>query len=297
MLSPVQLRARLLPVVTVFAIIVAAVPVIRAAAPGAMVLRDARALALPEPGAVRVYLSIENQGEADRLLGAQAPGATATLVNPEAPEGAAIPARMRAELGPDGAYVLLTGLEGAMIDGRRIPLSLVFANAGTLEVQAQLQTARPAAESETRDPRQHSPALSGKDANALHLDPSLIAGLDPSLDPNLDHNGLCIVGDSVERIALFLDATPMGDTWQFTAMTQGFVYSDTFVGGPHFPGLGHGHLFLDGLRLGQLFAPEGEIGALPPGTSRLRVTLSRNDHSLYTIGDRPVSATLRIDVP
>ncbi|MEM9199355.1 MAG: copper chaperone PCu(A)C [Pseudomonadota bacterium] len=283
MLSSVQLRARLLPAVTVFAIIVAAVPVIRAAAPGAVVLRDARAVPLPEPGAVRVYLSIDNQGEADRLLGAQAPGASATLVNPEAPEGAAIPARTRAELGPDGAYVLLTGLDDAMIDGRLIPLSLVFANAGTLEVRAQFQTVPPA--KETQDPRQHSPADASQYTPPVHL------------DEGLDHDGLCIVGDSVERIALFLDVSPKGDAWQFTAMTQGFVYSDTFVGGPHFPGLGHGHLFLDGLRLGQLFAPEGEIGALPPGTSRLRVTLSRNDHSLYTIGDRPVSATLRIDVP
>ena len=64
----------------------------------------------------------------------------------------------------------------------------------------------------------------------------------------------------------------------------------------HSPGMGHGHLYLSGMKLGRMLKPEAHIGALPRGTHKVTVTLNTNDHRAYVIGDDPVSATVEIVV-
>jgi hypothetical protein len=64
----------------------------------------------------------------------------------------------------------------------------------------------------------------------------------------------------------------------------------------HVPGMGHGHIYVGGMKLDRLFKSEYLIGQLPPGRHEVRVTLNTNDHRAYVVDDVPVSASTFIMV-
>jgi copper(I)-binding protein len=97
-------------------------------------------------GTTEAYLVIQNNGSADRLMSARTsvggrvifraptrPGSTLTRAVPDI----AIPPRHTLRLVPDGSYLLITGA-GAMHAGGQIKLTLTFAKAGTMSVEAEV---------------------------------------------------------------------------------------------------------------------------------------------------------------
>lgn len=107
-----------------------------------------------------VYFTLHNHGpRADRLLGVDLPeGGTAQLHNSEIKDGVmrmrpidapTLPPGGEMILRPGGMHVMLSGLPGALISGRKLPLTLRFEQAGAIEVQAliELPTKRAAPES------------------------------------------------------------------------------------------------------------------------------------------------------
>jgi len=100
------------------------------------------------PGTTVAYLDIRNNGRADRLVAARTSvGGTVQLrARVESPTGALvmrpvpdipIPADSLVRLNPDSYQLLITGA-GPMHDGKDIWLQLTFADAGTIQVLAQV---------------------------------------------------------------------------------------------------------------------------------------------------------------
>ena len=99
---------------------------------------------LPTSGRTVAYLVIRNNGGTDRLLGARtSAGGQVSLRDPKA-EGSVvmhtvrsvpIPGHSTIRLVPDGLHLLITGAR-PMHSGKDITLTLTFAHAGTVSVEA-----------------------------------------------------------------------------------------------------------------------------------------------------------------
>ena len=85
---------------------------------------------------------------------------------------------------------------------------------------------------------------------------------------------ICVVGEGEPAPSLTLSVTPDGDGWRVQIDAQDFTFSKDFVDLYHVPGMGHGHLYVGGMKLGRLYAPEAYIGALPKGQHEIRVALT-----------------------
>ena len=106
------------------------------------------------PGArtAAAYLTIANQGPADRLLGAASPAARELQLHTEAAAGqirvmtpvAAIelPAGGIVRLEPGGSHIMLVDLATGLAPGTEIELSLRFANAATMTITVPVLDAR-----------------------------------------------------------------------------------------------------------------------------------------------------------
>jgi copper(I)-binding protein len=216
-------------------------------------------------GTVGVFLTIENAGPADRLVAATSPMADyVTLASSVSPRGLPIPARSSPSLAPDGAFLRLGGVTAALDDGLAIPLTLTFEHAGEVNTRARLVA-----------PRKEGAA------------------------PGFGLFGIgdiCVVGEGEPAPAISLDVTQDADGWRVRVVSQEFTFDKALVDGPHIPGTGHGHLYLNGLKLQRLYEPEARINALPPGRHEVRVTLNTNDHRAYVVDDVPVTASAFIDM-
>lgn len=108
---------------------------------------------VPQPSGANsaIYLKLSNRGPAaDRLVAAEAPVAQAVEVHETRMEGDVmtmqqvtggieIPAGGQVELKPGGYHIMLIGLTRDLKAGDRIPVTLVFASAPPLTVQAEVR--------------------------------------------------------------------------------------------------------------------------------------------------------------
>lgn len=245
---------------------VAAVLFLRPPAAAHLLLEDAHAAALEdESGSVAVFLTIANAGGPDRLVGVSSPVAAEAVIVGPGRDGLAIPAGSTPALAPDGAWLRLTGLDGPRDEGRLIPVTLEFEETGVVTTQARIEGHEDQGEA-------HHYGLFGL-------------------------GDICVAEEGEPAPAIALSAEPAGDGWQVRVETVDFTFSEDLADGLHIPGTGHGHLYLDGLKLGRLYAPEARIGALPPGRHEITVTLNTNDHRAYVVDDEPVTASVMIEVP
>ncbi len=166
-----------------------------------------------------------------------------------------------ASLALDAAHVRLSG---DFEDGTLVPLTLTFARAGDVNLKARLS----------------DPQAAGA-AGEVGL-----FGL----------GDICRVGEGEPAPEISLSVQAEGDGWSVTIHARDFEFSEEMVGLYHVPGMGHGHLYVGGMKLGRLYAPTAQIGALPKGKHEVRVTLNTNDHRAYVVGDHPVTATAVIVV-
>lgn len=218
-----------------------------------------------KPNSVGIFLTITNSGKADRLVSARSIVAQRSrLQHSVADSGLPIPAGGEATLSPDGAFILMDGMHGDQKEGRMIPVTLRFENAGELRTQARLVT----------------PQQSG---NAAKYG---LFGL----------GDICTVEEGEPAPAISLEVEADGEEWIVRVLTDDFSFTPELADGAHVPGTGHGHLYLGGLKLQRLYEPVARIGALPPGRHEVRVTLNTNDHRAYVVDDQPVSAIAEIIV-
>lgn len=79
--------------------------------------------------------------------------------------------------------------------------------------------------------------------------------------------------------------------------TTGLTFAPDKVDQPHVPGEGHAHVYVDGVKLGRVFANDHYISDLDPGERAIRITLNANSHEQYAIGGHPVEATTTVVIP
>ena len=112
----------------------------------------------------------------------------------------------------------------------------------------------------------------------------------------MDHRAVLDVPPDEPSPKLGLTVTQHGSGWNVLAEVEDFTFSKSAVDGPHQPGVGHAHLYLNGLKLQRMYRPEARISALPPGTYEVRVTVNSNDHRVYSVNGAPVTAAAEITV-
>lgn len=228
----------------------------------AITLTDARAAPIAGvPGAVGVFLKIDNPGGPDTLTGASSARARSARIDGPWPT-LAIPAGSTPSLAPDGAFLRLDGVAGDLADGQLIPVTVMFDKAGPLSLQARL--------------------VAPRETGAAH-------------DFGLFGLGdICLVGEGEPAPQIALTAGAAGGGWNVAVEAVDFTFEPDMADGPHIPGTGHGHLYLNGLKLQRLYGPEARIGALPAGRHEVTVTLNTNDHRAYVVDDLPVTASATI---
>ena len=80
-------------------------------------------------------------------------------------------------------------------------------------------------------------------------------------------------------------------------VTEGFRFAPELVDQPHTPGVGHAHIYVDGVKLGRVFDTEYHIDELPPGEHEIRVSLNTNDHSELEYDGKKVESIVTVTVP
>lgn len=107
------------------------------------------------------------------------------------------------------------------------------------------------------------------------------------------------MGDTVPLVgvsALDIQAATVGTGVEVTVSAPGFTFSQDQVDGPHVDGVGHGHLYVGGTKIGRIYGPTARIGRLPPGEHRIWVSLNTNDHQAYAMAGVPAVAETTIAV-
>ncbi len=213
------------------------------------------------PGVAHVFLRIDNGAEPDRLLSAASPEAESISFagRRSGRDSYAIPANSSPSLSADGLYLVATGVEGPLDEGRLIPISLEFERAGTAATRARVG---------------------------------------PPTDPHAAHRaagGSGVGGSNPPRLGLEVSPGAEG-SWTVTVRTENFTFDQSTENPVHVPGHGHAHLYLDGLKLRRMYSGTASIGALPPGRHTIEVTLNTNTHSPFMNGGEPVVAHKVVEV-
>lgn len=91
------------------------------------------------------------------------------------------------------------------------------------------------------------------------------------------------------QIAIEVEQDP-SDGWNITIMTENFRFTPELVNGANVDSTGHGHLYVNGLQIARLYGPHYHIADLPEGDHEISVTLSSNDHSLYSVNGNRIEA-------
>ena len=211
----------------------------------------------PMGNAYALTVTITNDGAPDRLISAGSEEARGAMaVGAETTVGLTIPAGSAPGLSMDGAHVMLTGLPEDMEEGRLVPVTLTFEKAGTLTTRARLGGG--------------------------------MAGM--------GHDVAFEVPEGEPRPSVSLTVRPDGEGWIVEALVMNFQFSKDQVDGEHMPGMGHGHLYLNGLKLQRIYESNTAIGALLPGDYIARVTLNTNDHRPYSVDGKTVTAIAEFTV-
>lgn len=99
------------------------------------------------------------------------------------------------------------------------------------------------------------------------------------------------------QVTLDVDGAVSSDGFNVQLDFQNFELVAPVDGLAHVEGQGHGHIYLNGLKLGRVFGDDYELGALKPGSYTLTVGLNANDHRPYLAAGKPIEAVLEFEIP
>ena len=144
---------RLMPLLTATVLLALPAAAADSVRPSGIAVEQAWARATP-PGASTgaVYLTLSVTATAtDRLVKVESPAARAAELHSMSVEGGVMKMRpvaaievnpgTKTELKPGGLHIMLIGLRKPLVEGDVVPLSLTFAHAGRIEVQATVRKA------------------------------------------------------------------------------------------------------------------------------------------------------------
>jgi hypothetical protein len=101
-------------------------------------------------------------------------------------------------------------------------------------------------------------------------------------------------GSDAPRLNIELTPDPVSG-WNLHVIAQGFRFSPRNAGGPHIPGEGHAHVYVNGQKIARLYGPWLHLDALPDGPATIRVSLHANDHRALAVGQKPIVASATIN--
>ncbi len=223
-----------------------------------ILISDTAARHMPN-GLMTITFAIENTGAPDRI-----DGATSSYGDIQVSLGhdnIVVPSGT-SSLSLEAAHLVLAPNGPTLETGTLLPLTLTFNQAGTVTVRARVS-----------DPLQPG-----------GIDGSVMQHGAQALDAGPDAPTLSVLADAHE------------DGWRITLDTQNFQFSEDAVDQDHVPGMGHGHLYVAGTKIGRVFGPVAYIGALPSGTHEVEVTLNTNNHMAYVANGQTVAAQTVIKV-
>lgn len=213
---------------------------------------------------VGVTMTVRNSGPPDRLVSVESAGSKMSLLKGENVNPLPIPAKSAVSLASDGAHIMLGGLPGALEEGRLIPLVLTFENAGAVNAKARFVV----------------PMKGGG-----MMDHSMMMGMEYPVPD----------GEPEPSLSLSAEPNEAGGVTVTVDVTD-FTFSRDKADGPHEAGIGHGHLYVGGVKIGRVYGASADIPPLPAGEHIVRVTLNTNDHRTYVVDGELVTATVAITV-
>ena len=115
-------------------------------------------------------------------------------------------------------------------------------------------------------------------------------------EPHGHHHGAERV-EAENEMAVFitLEPDPLGGANLFI-QAEGFTFAPQNSGDHHAEGEGHGHVYVNGVKIGRIYGEAMQLGNLAQGKNEVRVTLNSNEHSVYTWNGEPVEATATIEI-
>ncbi|MEB3289534.1 MAG: hypothetical protein VKI82_06435 [Leptolyngbya sp.] len=140
----------------------------------------------------------------------------------------------------------------------------------------------------------HSPASTSDDPPAPPAEP---AHLPPTEGNHHSHHSLEIpVDQPVPTVSLVVHPDAV-QGWNLELQTTHFRFAPELVNQANQPGLGHGHLYINGEKQGRIYGPWLHLAQLPPGPNTITVSLNANGHEALTHYGQPITATVVIEVP
>lgn len=222
-------------------------------------------------GTVSVIFTLKNSGGPDLLLEAGSTAADVVqILRPEGIDTTPIPQGSSVSFSEDGVILRVSGLKAPLDEGAMLPISLTFNEAGTVSFRARATRNTDAGKSIEEVAMAQICTLeeSGTMASEDNTATDLLRNL-----TNLDPPAVSIRGVT--------QADNGG--WDLDLEVENFVFRRIEDMTPHVPGQGHGHIYLNGLKIGRLYADQATIGRLPPGIFTVSVSLNRNDHAPYRV--------------
>lgn len=109
-----------------------------------------------------------------------------------------------------------------------------------------------------------------------------------------DHGALI---EAPAGTSLLLRATPEGNGGvNLQILTRNFRFAPETVNGPHVPGEGHAHVYVDGVKVLRSYGPHAHLAGIVPGRTEIRVTLTANNHARLARDGVPLDAVATVDV-
>ncbi|WP_445271396.1 hypothetical protein [Streptomyces antimicrobicus] len=108
-----------------------------------------------------------------------------------------------------------------------------------------------------------------------------------------------VAAEGAPRVGLAVRADTE-DGWNLQLTVENFRFTPDSTGGAALAGAGHAHLELDGRKLARLYGPWFHLPAaqVPEGARRtLTVRLYADDHTVWSVGGKPVEATADLPAP
>ena len=206
-----------------------------------------------------VTLRMENSGGPDRLISVSSPLAkSAYIMNSIAGSSViVIPQNGTGILAMDGAHVMLMAMSDSLEKGALIPITLKFENAGSVSTSAKI-------------------------SEKLIMNHSRSNG---------------ILENPAPTVAVKWKKSPSATGATLQLSVDNFTFVNVSDDLKHIPNQGHAHIYLNGLKLGRLYAETYELGSLLPGKYRLSVVLNSNDHRPYLTNGQLVASFLEFEIP
>lgn len=224
-----------------------------------------------------IYLNMENVGQPDTILDVVAKDAEkAFVMGVEKGRALAIPQSSKPSFSSDGAHIMVQLKASELRDGEFIPYTLSFKNAGAINVKAVV-----------RSPKQMKSADMSMEDKDSEMDHSM-HGKDSTMEMKSGH----------KTPKIDISVTEGYDkNWVVNLTTKNFEFYEPETNPPsHKMGQGHGHLYLNGLKLQRMYSKTATVGTLPPGKHIISITLNTNDHKAYSVDSLPLSASFEIEI-